>query len=271
MMFMFQATLSKDSGILRRTESGVIFCIRLFPNMLLHFHLLRYFPLSPSASRERCFSEALMSPFLLRFPAVWMGRWCPYPWPWYWAGVVSCTSLEDSRCWAPSQSWFRRSVLSQTSLWFGNRTFTDRRVALVASGPGEGWALESTGKFTAVGLAKRHEHWSPWSSLSKLVFVSFVGSLVSLCPSWLFLLPGCGHHSDAGKEDASFSVASLWYLWLRVWLGEPLVLKVRDSVYVKPADGVSESESNQEMSWDCNTAELGERGRWSVSGGVRKQ
>lgn len=66
-----------------------------------------------------------------------------------------------------------------------------------------------------------------------------------------YLLPGCGHHSDAGEENASFPVASIWYLWLRVWAWRTLVPTVSDSMCVKLAVGFSEMASHQEMSWDC--------------------
>lgn len=61
-------------------------------------------------------------------------------------------------------------------------------------------------------------------------------------------------------------MASLWYLWLRIRPGRPLVLTVSDSMNVKPADGVSESESNQETLWDC--IRLRDRERCHVVGGL---
>lgn len=56
--------------------------------------------------------------------------------------------------------------------------------------------------------------------------------------SWLFLssssssllLPGRGHHSDAGEKDASLPVASLWHLWVQVRAGRPLVPTVSDNI-----------------------------------------
>lgn len=86
------------------------------------------------------------------------------------------------------------------------------------------------------------------------------------------LLPGCSHHSDAGEENAPFPVASLWYLWLRIWPGRPLVLTVSDSMCVKPADGVSESKRNQEILRDCISLVLREGESLHVvgGGGVRK-
>ena len=64
-------------------------------------------------------------------------------------------------------------------------------------------------------------------------------------------------------------MASLWYLWLRIRPGRPLVLTVSDSMNVKPADGVSESESNQETLWDC--IRLRDRERCHVVGGLENR
>lgn len=81
-----------------------------------------------------------------------------------------------------------------------------------------------------------------------------------------YLLPGCGHHSDAGEENASFPVASIWYLWLRVWAWRTLVPTVSDSTRVKLAVGFSEMASHQEMSWDCISLLSGGRERGEVLG-----
>ena len=73
----------------------------------------------------------------------------------------------------------------------------------------------------------------------RFFFVPYVGSLqCSLKPHdflsllYLSLLPGGGHHGDAGAEAASLPVASLWDLRVPVWAGGPLVPAVSDRVYV---------------------------------------
>lgn len=49
---------------------------------------------------------------------------------------------------------------------------------------------------------------------------------------YLSLLPGGGHHGDAGEEAASLPVASLWDLRVPVRAGGPLVPAVSDSAYM---------------------------------------
>lgn len=59
------------------------------------------------------------------------------------------------------------------------------------------------------------------------VFSEPCGSFLSSFATSL-LLPGGGHHGDAGEEDASLPVASLWHLRVQVRAGGLLVPAVSD-------------------------------------------
>ena len=75
-----------------------------------------------------------------------------------------------------------------------------------------------------------------WSGALLPLRVPSVSSPRVRSASWLFLgsclvsplLLGCGHHGDAGEEDASHPVATLWHLWVQVRAGGPLVPAVSD-------------------------------------------